>query len=337
MIRPCVYRFFPLLLLLLVGFQTSAFAQLKTQEPAELLGQLFPEVEELKLSGDKKVQLIQIVQLSNPKLKAFFDTTKAFVESEGSGLNPKDYSFDVIALDSPEAVAAFGLSLGESTVIHSDPEAQILAKVINHERLSIPFTLILNEKREILYTFRGFRSGREIEFVRVMRAVAQNTPEVIQEINAPLTSPPPGKRVGKKAPGVVISKWMQNPQTPDQEKFKFVEFWATWCGPCIQMFPHVQESYETYGDKVQFMSLSDEPEEVVAKFLEKVDYTFPIGIYDESSIIPSRTIPYAFLVNPDGIVVWEGHPAEFARNKTLLQSYIDQYQKAEKEQNAPES
>jgi thiol-disulfide isomerase/thioredoxin len=42
----------------------------------------------------------------------------------------------------------------------------------------------------------------------------------------------------------------------DQYKAVYVNFWATWCGPCMGEFPHIQKAYEQYSDDVYFLAIS---------------------------------------------------------------------------------
>lgn len=81
---------------------------------------------------------------------------------------------------------------------------------------------------------------------------------------------------GSTAPEIVLAKILQAPPEakPNWQglrgKVVVVEFWATWCAPCIAQQPHLNQLAEKFGDKqAQFISITDEPEEVVAPFLNR--------------------------------------------------------------------
>jgi thiol-disulfide isomerase/thioredoxin len=83
--------------------------------------------------------------------------------------------------------------------------------------------------------------------------------------------------IGSDAPALDVEHWVQDGNGKFKPVTKFakgkvyvVEFWATWCGPCILSMPHLAELQKEYTPKgVQIVSISDEDLETVQKFLER--------------------------------------------------------------------
>ena len=95
-------------------------------------------------------------------------------------------------------------------------------------------------------------------------------------------------------------------------KVVFINFWATWCPPCIAEMPSIQKLYDNYKDNpdIAFIILNVEgPEEKkVGKFLSKKGYTFPI-YFPNATQIPkvyeSNGIPTTFVIGKDGFIAYK--------------------------------
>lgn len=143
--------------------------------------------------------------------------------------------------------------------------------------------------------------------------------------------------VGDPAPSLAIGEWVKgDPITGfEQGSVYVVEFWATWCGPCIAGMPHISELQEKFADKgvkIVGVNIRDEPKNV-APFMEKdapihnvpgdeiMRYTVAIEEKDDDSDIRNgvmektwmrpagrRGIPSAFIVDQNQRIAWIGHP-----------------------------
>ncbi len=98
-----------------------------------------------------------------------------------------------------------------------------------------------------------------------------------------------------------------NQVTLEQFKGKtiFLNFWATWCPPCIAEMPDIQELYDGYGDKAVFLLVSDEAPQTIKAFMEKKGYRMPI--YQQQSAIPqvfaTNSIPTTWVIDPSGKII----------------------------------
>ena len=76
-----------------------------------------------------------------------------------------------------------------------------------------------------------------------------------------------------------------------------VNFWGTWCGPCRQEFPDFETVKEKYGDRVNFIMVSDEPLDKIAAFKTDNRYTFFYAQSQKSFLelgIPAVPLTYIY-------------------------------------------
>lgn len=132
--------------------------------------------------------------------------------------------------------------------------------------------------------------------------------------------------LGKAPPKLVVEKWL-TPQPDLSGKFVLIDFWATWCGPCRQSIPHLNELQAKFKDKLVVIGLSEEPEAAVRKMKSpKMDYAVASDTAGTmSNAMSVRGIPHAIILDPQGIVRFEGHPAYL--NEKNLAGLLAKYAK----------
>jgi len=103
-------------------------------------------------------------------------------------------------------------------------------------------------------------------------------------------------------------------------KVVFLNFWATWCGPCVAEMPSIQKLHDSLGrDDVAFLLVSDEEAPKIERFLQGRSLTLPV--FRTRGTVPSlfRTsaIPATFIIDGSGMVVlrrigaarWDSEPS----------------------------
>ena len=86
----------------------------------------------------------------------------------------------------------------------------------------------------------------------------------------------------------------------------FLNYWGSWCPPCVQEMPTIQKLYEGKGQKVKFVliAIQDKPKKINS-FLQENNYTMPV--YEPNSPISVNMLPHVFpttyIINKKGEIV----------------------------------
>jgi len=118
-------------------------------------------------------------------------------------------------------------------------------------------------------------------------------------------------------------------------KYVFVvEFWATWCGPCWKSIPHLAELHKKHEkDGLVIIGVSNEEPETIAEFMKSkkggkaMHMPYYVAADDENATTEAwmediEGIPHAFVVNQQGVVVWQGNPLDAAKLDSTIEQVL---------------
>lgn len=115
--------------------------------------------------------------------------------------------------------------------------------------------------------------------------------------------------LNQKAPELKVQQWLSDmPET--KGKFILVDFWATWCGPCRKAIPELNALQKEFKNALVVIGISDEaPEKVMEMKTPVIEYYSAIDTQAwMKKQLEVKGIPHVILIDPKGIVRWEGFP-----------------------------
>jgi thiol-disulfide isomerase/thioredoxin len=88
-----------------------------------------------------------------------------------------------------------------------------------------------------------------------------------------------------------------------------INFWATWCGPCQQEMPLIEQYYQKYQPNLVVLAVnSDEPKTDVQAFVTNLNLTFPVLLdpdYKIEDLYRVRAFPTTFFVDKSGTIRYQ--------------------------------
>lgn len=136
--------------------------------------------------------------------------------------------------------------------------------------------------------------------------------------------------LGQKAPELVVEEWIsKKPNT--KGKFVLIDFWATTCIPCREIIPELNEWNKRFKKNLVVIGISyEKADKVKAMKTPKIEYYNGVDTKKTmSNELEVKGIPHVILIDPDGIVCWEGYPLWPTDRLTteLLEKIIKEYKK----------
>lgn len=125
---------------------------------------------------------------------------------------------------------------------------------------------------------------------------------------------PPGRwyrpMLGQPAPEMAIEKWV-TPKPDTAGKFVLIDFWATWCPPCVEAIPELNRIQKKFAGQLVVIGLAENTAaQVRAMTSPRIDYAIAA---DPSARFKNQLeilgIPHLILIDPQGIIRYEGTPA----------------------------
>lgn len=88
----------------------------------------------------------------------------------------------------------------------------------------------------------------------------------------------------------------------------FINFWASWCPPCIEEMPYIEEAYTKYKDEIAFLMINvietDTMSDMQA-FMQENNYTFPVQLDNKNLVTDLYQVfgfPTSFFIDKNGVV-----------------------------------
>ena len=162
---------------------------------------------------------------------------------------------------------------------------------------------------------------------------AQPAPPNAPSDKAPPTEATPVLAAGSHAPPLTVDAWVKGDAVKAfvPGKVYVVEFWATWCGPCVRNIPNLNALQKQYPElTVIGVAASERPKQkpadsgaddgrlaTVQKFVESRGdgMNYRVAFDGDASMgrawmlaAKQRSIPWACIVDGKGTIAWMGHP-----------------------------
>ncbi|MBD1385888.1 TlpA family protein disulfide reductase [Mucilaginibacter rigui] len=134
-------------------------------------------------------------------------------------------------------------------------------------------------------------------------------------IKAQTNMPPPaGLKIGDQVPNFTINTINHKSTPPKLSAFKgkivILDFWATWCSPCVGMISKMDSLQTQFAGSIQFIPVTSQSEKIVTSFLARYNRNRPLknelpevaGDVELRKLFPHFSLPHYVWIDPNGIV-----------------------------------
>lgn len=123
---------------------------------------------------------------------------------------------------------------------------------------------------------------------------------------------PVGYEVGMQCPAFTVPVYGGDEFTVSEKgtgKVTVINFWATWCTPCVGELPYFQKIYDKYKDEIDLIAIhSNIVTDSVEDFLKAEEYSMPFGLDEDGSVITSlggsTLLPMTVVLDENGKIVY---------------------------------
>lgn len=142
-------------------------------------------------------------------------------------------------------------------------------------------------------------------------------------LSMPMLAAPKGQAPDFRLPGVKSEVKL----SAHRGKVVYVDFWASWCGPCRKSFPWMNEMQEKYGKQIKIIAVNlDQDRAEADKFLHQNPAKFTIAFDPEGKTAEAykvKAMPSSYLIDSAGRIV-SGHAGFRSQDKEELEKLIGQ-------------
>jgi len=128
-------------------------------------------------------------------------------------------------------------------------------------------------------------------------------------------------QIGDPVPDIFLDNIINHPGgTAHLSDFKgkllILDFWATWCRPCIQAIPRFEQLQTQFGNQLQILMVTQQPTSAIAKFFSDRGFTLPSVTSDQKllKLFPHKYVPHEVWIKDGKVIAITGEAEVTASN-----------------------